>query len=252
MSWTATVLPASPQSWAAVRPVLPPPPLWGASEGSPARHVGGDELGFHCVAHTQVAVTQGGRCCSSHAPPPFQILPPPRPSGEYIAVERVEGVFQQCDAVEQLWVYGNSMESALVAVAVPSEAYARHWGEEHGATSTELKGLCGDAAFKQHVLELLSATGKAAKLHGFEDIKAVHLEAEQVRGGTGDAVVLDVSVFGSFVHREAEQVRGRVVEQCGGRGGSGTSDHAPPPLPAVALHPAPLPITARSSAPTTT
>ena len=133
-------------------------------------------------------------------------------------MERVEGVFQQCAAVEQLWVYGNSMESALVAVAVPSEAYARHWGEEHGATSTELKGLCGDAAFKQHVLELLSATGKAAKLHGFEDIKAVHLEAEQVRGGTGDAVVLDVSVYGSLVHREAEQVWGRVVEQCVGDG----------------------------------
>ena len=112
-------------------------------------------------------------------------------------MERVEGVFQQCAAVEQLWVYGNSMESALVAVAVPSEAYARHWGEEHGATCTELKGLCGDAAFKQHVLELLSATGKAAKLHGFEDITAVHLEAEQV-GGAGDAVVLDVSVYGSF------------------------------------------------------
>ena len=44
-------------------------------------------------------------------------------------MEKVEGVFKQCPAVEQLWVYGNSMESTLVAVVVPSTAHAKQWAE---------------------------------------------------------------------------------------------------------------------------
>ena len=40
--------------------------------------------------------------------------------------------------------------------------------------------LCGNAAFRKYVLEQLRATGKAAKLRGFEDIKALHLESDQV------------------------------------------------------------------------
>ncbi len=45
------------------------------------------------------------------------------PAGEYIAVEYLESVYAQSDAVEQIWVYGNSYESQLVAVVVPQ----RHW-----------------------------------------------------------------------------------------------------------------------------
>ena len=198
-------------------------------------------------------------------------------SVEYIAVEKVEGVFKQSPVVDQLWVYGNrygttgrefegqslghdiledermywnrasfthcrysshsytafpighvsppspgSMESMLVAVVVPSEAHARQWAEEKSVADSSIKvgvrrdqgwceggfaclqaqhtaihsppstyrrhmsslipsqELCGNAAFRKYVLEQLRATGKAAKLRGFEDIKALHLESDQV------------------------------------------------------------------------
>lgn len=42
-------------------------------------------------------------------------------AGEYIAVESMEAVFKKNPAFEQLWVYGNSFESCLVAVVVPTE-----------------------------------------------------------------------------------------------------------------------------------
>jgi hypothetical protein len=42
-------------------------------------------------------------------------------AGEYIAVEKVEAVFKKNSNLEQIWVYGNSYESALVAVVVPAE-----------------------------------------------------------------------------------------------------------------------------------
>lgn len=40
-------------------------------------------------------------------------------AGEYIAVERLENVYKSSPCVEQIFIYGNSYESCLVAVVVP-------------------------------------------------------------------------------------------------------------------------------------
>jgi len=40
--------------------------------------------------------------------------------GEYIAVEKIEMAYQQCEAVNQIWVYGNSFKPCIVAVVNPS------------------------------------------------------------------------------------------------------------------------------------
>jgi len=46
------------------------------------------------------------------------------PAGEYIAVEKIEAVYKKNPLVEQIWVYGNSFESVLVAVRT-SQPYCR-------------------------------------------------------------------------------------------------------------------------------
>ncbi|GAX79708.1 hypothetical protein CEUSTIGMA_g7149.t1 [Chlamydomonas eustigma] len=99
--------------------------------------------------------------------------------GEYIAVEKVENVFKHCAAVDQIWVYGNSMESMLVAVVVPSEGHALKWAADSNIPQTDFKEVCSLVAFNKYILDQLRITGKAAKLLGFEEVKAVHLEAEQ-------------------------------------------------------------------------
>merc|ERR1712174_188336 len=42
--------------------------------------------------------------------------------GEYIAVKSIESTYKKNLFVEQIWVYGNSFESCLVAVVVPNDA----------------------------------------------------------------------------------------------------------------------------------
>lgn len=86
--------------------------------------------------------------------------------GEYIAVEYVESKFSRSEAVEQIWVYGNSLESALVAVVVPKPSWLSKFS---GAE---------DPAATKAMLEELTKTGKEAGLKGFEMVKAVHLEPE--------------------------------------------------------------------------
>jgi long-chain acyl-CoA synthetase len=98
--------------------------------------------------------------------------------------------------VEQVWVYGNSFESALVAVVVPAESAFRSSlaaaGIE-GAASASSDGSSSDAAAAaakklslaelckkpeavKHVLAAMTATGKDAKLKGFEFVKTIHLD----------------------------------------------------------------------------
>ncbi len=59
------------------------------------------------------------------------------PTGEYIAVERVENVYKGCSLVEQIWVYGNSFESFLVAVVVPQEKPLRALAAEIGVQGAD-------------------------------------------------------------------------------------------------------------------
>lgn len=101
--------------------------------------------------------------------------------GEYIAVEKIEAVYKKCPVVEQVWVYGNSFESALVAVVVPAAAVLRSSLASAGITSdadasTPLAELCAKPEVQKHVLAALTATGKDAKLKGFEAIKAILLD----------------------------------------------------------------------------
>ena len=53
-------------------------------------------------------------------------------AGEYIAVEKVEAVYKKSALVEQIWVYGNSFENALVAVVVPNEDSIKSWASQNG------------------------------------------------------------------------------------------------------------------------
>lgn len=41
-------------------------------------------------------------------------------AGEYIAAEKIEAAYKKSGMVEQIWVYGNSLESTLVAIVVPT------------------------------------------------------------------------------------------------------------------------------------
>lgn len=67
----------------------------------------------------------------------------PHAAGEYIAVEKLENVFKQNSLVEQIWVYGNSFESALVAVVVPKEGPIMEWAAQNGINgSFEVRCFC--------------------------------------------------------------------------------------------------------------
>ncbi|CAL5356224.1 unnamed protein product [Camellia sinensis] len=94
--------------------------------------------------------------------------------GEYVAVENLENVY---GSVTEIWVYGNSFESFLVAVVNPNKQVFERWAEENGVPG-DFNSLCENPKAKQNVLVELTRIGKEKKLKGFEFIKAVHLDPE--------------------------------------------------------------------------
>lgn len=110
------------------------------------------------------------------------------------------------NALAQIWVYGNSFESFLVAVVVPERKALEEWATNNNI-SEDFKSLCGNPEARKFVLDEINSTGKNLKvssvtmfplyyvestvlfsymfyptrkkylqLRGFEMLRAVHLE----------------------------------------------------------------------------
>ncbi|XP_054819589.1 long chain acyl-CoA synthetase 1-like isoform X2 [Prosopis cineraria] len=95
--------------------------------------------------------------------------------GEYIALEHLENIYGITPIVEDIWVYGDSFKSMLIAVVVPNEEVTKKWAYSKGHT-VPFSQLCGLDQLKKHVLSELHSTAERNQLKGFERIKGVILE----------------------------------------------------------------------------
>jgi long-chain acyl-CoA synthetase len=105
--------------------------------------------------------------------------------GEYIAPERLETIFASCKYVGNIFVYGDSTKSFIVAIIVPEPIAAKHWATEQGLkyndedfTATSVPDdLCENAQFKKAIIDDLAKVASTAKLNRFEFVTVLHLSA---------------------------------------------------------------------------
>lgn len=97
--------------------------------------------------------------------------------GEYVAAEKIENIYASSPLVAQSFVYGDSLQSTLVAIVVPDEEQLRlWWAKEGGATKATLAQLCADPKVIKGVFADMTRVGKEGKLKGFEEAKAIFLD----------------------------------------------------------------------------
>ena len=84
--------------------------------------------------------------------------------GEFVALSRVEAVFAAAPGVGQIFVYGNSSRSFLLAVVVPTDEAAA--------------GAADDAALHDAIVDALKTTGREAGLNSYEIPRDVIVERE--------------------------------------------------------------------------
>uniref|UniRef100_A0A1D1YCP8 Long-chain-fatty-acid--CoA ligase n=1 Tax=Anthurium amnicola TaxID=1678845 RepID=A0A1D1YCP8_9ARAE len=98
--------------------------------------------------------------------------------GEYIAPEKIENVYAKCKFISQCFVYGDSLNSCLVAVISVDQDGLLSWAASNGIKYQDLEQLCSDPRARAAVLAEMDAVGKQAQLRGFEFVKAVTLVPE--------------------------------------------------------------------------
>ncbi|KAI8912730.1 hypothetical protein EDD86DRAFT_224169 [Gorgonomyces haynaldii] len=95
--------------------------------------------------------------------------------GEYIAPEKIEIVYNKHELIAQSFVYGDSLQSVLVAIIVPDWDTVKGWAQSKGWKADALSDVTSNEAAKKELLKLIQDHGKANNLQGFENVKAIHL-----------------------------------------------------------------------------
>ncbi|CAN6444851.1 unnamed protein product [Victoria cruziana] len=98
--------------------------------------------------------------------------------GEYIAPEKIENVYAKCKYVGQCFIYGDSLNSSLVAIVAVDLDILKAWASSEGIKYRDVKQLCSNPRAKAVVLAEMDAVGMEAQLRGFEFAKAVTLVPE--------------------------------------------------------------------------
>ncbi|KAM1114623.1 hypothetical protein ACFX13_048159 [Malus domestica] len=95
--------------------------------------------------------------------------------GEYVALEYLENVYGVASIIEDIWVYGNSFKSMIVAVVVPEEETAKKWAYLNGHMGS-FSDLCSLDQLKDHIMAELKLIAERNKLSGFQYIKGIIIE----------------------------------------------------------------------------
>jgi len=94
--------------------------------------------------------------------------------GEYIAPEKLEGVYVQSRFIQQIFVYGDSLQNFLVAIGVAEPEYLKEWGKQRGIVDITLE-MNSNADLKKEILADLERLAKENKFSSLEKIKKIHL-----------------------------------------------------------------------------
>ena len=97
--------------------------------------------------------------------------------GEYIAPEKIENKLVKCKYIEQVFIYGDSLQFYLVGIIVPKAKDIIDFLNSKGknATKENYKDYFEDPELKAAILKEIDTYSRANDLKGFEIIKNIHL-----------------------------------------------------------------------------
>ena len=115
--------------------------------------------------------------------------------GEYIAPEKIENTYSHCSLVAQIFVYGESLKSTLVAILVPDQVVLEIWSRNNNINQ-DFKELCRNKVcfnlniaklllyffssqeVKKAILRELHSLGQRDGLKSFEQVKGIYIHED--------------------------------------------------------------------------
>ncbi|RHZ05508.1 hypothetical protein DYB31_004804 [Aphanomyces astaci] len=99
--------------------------------------------------------------------------------GEYVAAEKIENIYAKSPFVGQIFLYGDSYQSYLVAVVVPDPEVVQAWAAERKLPDgTNLAAMAARPDLKAAILASMAEVANDAKLNGFECVKDIHVHPD--------------------------------------------------------------------------
>ena len=96
--------------------------------------------------------------------------------GEYIAPEKLENIFSKIDIVKQIFIYGDSLQSIIVAIVIPDETEALKLAGEKELDSSDMDAFFKSKEWLDLVIEKFTEAKKEAGLTGLEVPKKYHFD----------------------------------------------------------------------------
>ncbi|KAL6727052.1 hypothetical protein Aduo_008967 [Ancylostoma duodenale] len=95
--------------------------------------------------------------------------------GEYVSLAKVECALLNCPIIDNVCVYGCSLEANTIALVVPNQKHLEKIAEEVGEQSRDLKTMCRNEKITAEFLKRLNEHAKKSKLSKIEMPIAIHL-----------------------------------------------------------------------------
>ena len=108
-----------------------------------------------------------------------------------IRPERLETVYCQSKYLANIFVYGDSNKSNVVAIAIPDAPTAKQWADQNGVKYTSVaepntpKEICANEEFTKLIREDLQKIAEAAKFNRYEYLPAIILDGTYWTPDTG-------------------------------------------------------------------
>lgn len=106
--------------------------------------------------------------------------------GEYVAPDKLEQVYKTTLGIADIFVYGDSLKSVLVAIINLDEQGALRLAKDNGIAANSIADLSTSTAFNDLMLKELRKTSDTNKLKGFERISKIFID--QVPFATSDLI----------------------------------------------------------------
>ncbi|KFM78781.1 Long-chain-fatty-acid--CoA ligase 3, partial [Stegodyphus mimosarum] len=95
--------------------------------------------------------------------------------GEYVALGKVEAELKTCPLIENICVFGNGLQTYLVAIVIPSQPHLKSLARELGKDHLSFKEMCSDPEITAKATERIKSYGKKCHLIGAEVPKKIKL-----------------------------------------------------------------------------
>lgn len=96
--------------------------------------------------------------------------------GEYIAPDRLEQVYKTYNGIIDIFIYGDSFKSSIIAILVMDEKIAIEKAKEASIEFDNYDSLIKDPAFHKEILGGLKKVASNNGLKGFERIAKIHID----------------------------------------------------------------------------